>query len=260
MRGSFWVPRSIWDDPFFKPGPMTQTEAWIWMTAEAAYAGYAKNIGGKPILLKRGQLTCSSRFLADAWRWSEPRVRRFLNKLENGRRIIRVTDAGQSVITICDYENIQSPGRASDAGIAARPTRGLRTDDANDEKGVIRRENEEEGAGAREAQLLVQVRQAVGLSVDPAQAPPYWTGPAAMAHVEQWRCFGLSEADILAEAKASRAKNPTPPPTDPRLWTGGWSGRQKQRRTLERNRHLPEHQRLPTPRCRKWSDSKVPPP
>lgn len=211
MAGSFWVPRSIWDDPFFNPGPMTQTEAWMWLTAEAAYAGHAKNIGGKPILLKRGQLTCSSRFLAKAWRWSEPKVRRFLDKLENGRRITRVTDAGQSVITICNYDLIQTPGRAIDAGKAAEPTHGRRTGDANDDKGETRLQNEEEGAGARAAEFLAQVRQAVGLSADPVQVPPYWTGPAASAHLDRWKGFGLTEADILAEAKASRAKNPEPP-------------------------------------------------
>lgn len=211
MRGSFWVPRSIWDDPFFKPDQMTQTEAWIWLTAEAAYAGYSKNIGGKPILLKRGQLTCSSRFLAKAWKWSEPKVRRFLDKLENGRTITRVTDAGQTVITICDYDNIQSPGRAIDAGKATEPTHGRRTDDANDDKGKTRLQNEEEGACARESDFLIQVRQTVGLSADPVQGPPCWTDPAALAHLDRWKGFGLTEADILAEAKASRAKNPEPP-------------------------------------------------
>lgn len=68
---------------------------------------------------------------------------------------------------------------------------------------------EEEGARAREADFLISVRAALGM--DPSDYPPYWTGPTAEAHVERWKGFGLSEADIIAEAKASRAKNPEPP-------------------------------------------------
>jgi hypothetical protein len=68
---------------------------------------------------------------------------------------------------------------------------------------------EEEGARAREADFLISVRAALGM--DPSDYPPYWTGPTAEVHVERWKGFGLSEADIIAEAKASRAKNPEPP-------------------------------------------------
>lgn len=68
---------------------------------------------------------------------------------------------------------------------------------------------EEEGARAREADFLISVREAVG--IDPADVPRFWTGPQAAEHLERWKAMGLTEAEVIAEAKASRAKNPDPP-------------------------------------------------
>ena len=69
---------------------------------------------------------------------------------------------------------------------------------------------EEEGARAREAENFILLRSAVGL--DPA-APPsrYWQDDAVEPWVTRWRKAGLTDDQILAEAKASRAKNPEPP-------------------------------------------------
>ena len=69
---------------------------------------------------------------------------------------------------------------------------------------------EEEGARAREAENFDLLRRAVGL--DPA-APlsRYWADEAVLPWVTRWRKVGLTDDQILAEAKASRAKNPEPP-------------------------------------------------
>lgn len=69
---------------------------------------------------------------------------------------------------------------------------------------------EEEGARAREAENFILLRSAVGL--DPA-APltRYWQDDAVEPWVTRWRKAGLTDDQILAEAKASRAKNPEPP-------------------------------------------------
>lgn len=74
----------------------------------------------------------------------------------------------------------------------------------------IPRSKEEEGACAREAESFSLLRSAVGL--DPsAPLTRYWQDEAVEPWVTRWRKVGLSDDQILAEAKASRAKNPEPP-------------------------------------------------
>lgn len=149
MSGTVNITRALWDDPTFKDGEMTQREAWIWLIAEASWKGRAKRIGSIEVSLQRGQLAASTRFMAAAWMWSEPRVRRYLEMLENRRMIERVTDAGVTVITICNYEKYQTKGRVADATSTQQPTQDRRTTDANENQGE-RKILDDDGGDARE--------------------------------------------------------------------------------------------------------------
>lgn len=144
MSGTVNVARAIWDDPTFKDSEMSQREAWIWMIAEASWKDRIKRVGNAEIALKRGQLVASTRFLAKAWLWSEPRVRRYFEMLENRRMISRVTDAGVTVISICKYDDYQNTPRVDDAPATHHATQDRRTSDANDNKGEIRGKGKEE--------------------------------------------------------------------------------------------------------------------
>lgn len=207
MAGTVNIARALWDDPTFRDSEMSQREAWIWLIAEASWRPRVKRIGTKEIELARAQVAASTRFLAAAWEWSEPKVRRYLDMLENRRMITRATDAGVTIITICKYDDYQSKPRDGDAATTQQPTQDRRTADANDNKGEIRKE--EEGARAREAEFLILVREAVGIAS--TDVPRFWTGPQAVEHLERWKGMGLTEAEIIAEAKASRGKNPEAP-------------------------------------------------
>ena len=148
--------------------------------------------------------------------------------------ITRATDAGVTVITICKYDDYQNQPRNVGAATTQEPTHDRRTADANENKGEIRFKKEEEGAGAspdfQEDQstipevappppepppspippgLLDDIRQAVG--VQPHDAGPYWSDPTLTRYVAAWLAAGLAPDRIVAEAKASRAKNPEPP-------------------------------------------------
>ncbi|MCG6560722.1 helix-turn-helix domain-containing protein, partial [Ruegeria sp. 1NDH52C] len=72
---------------------------------------------------------------------------------------------------------------------------------------------EEEGAQAREAvfdQFFGDLLQALGL--DPAALPGWWQGWPPRQHVQRWRdAFGLTEAEIIATAQATRQDHPEPP-------------------------------------------------
>lgn len=233
MSGTVNIARGLWDDPTFADSQMSQREAWIWLIAEASWKPRVKRFAGRDVSLARGQVAASTRFMAAAWMWSEPRVRRYLDTLENRRMITRATDAGVTVITICKYDDYQNQPRDAGAAVTQEPTHDRRTADANEKKGEIRFKKEEEGGGAREAfekkqpeipepapsppapepdippGLLDDLRQAVG--VQPHDAGPYWSDPTLRKYVAAWLALGLTPDRIIAEAKASRAKYPDPP-------------------------------------------------
>lgn len=56
--------------------------------------------------------------------------------------------------------------------------------------------------------LLADIREAVGVVGVPNA---YWADDALAAHVAVWRSYGLSDDQITAEAKNSRARNPDAP-------------------------------------------------
>ncbi len=72
---------------------------------------------------------------------------------------------------------------------------------------------EEEGAQAREAisdQDFGDLLAALGL--DPVALPGWWQGWPPRLHVQRWRDeLGLTEAEIIAAAEASRQEHPEPP-------------------------------------------------
>ncbi len=210
MAGTVNIARSLWDDTTFRDSEMSQREAWIWLIVHAAWKPRVTRIGNLEIPLRRAQVAASTRYLAKAWRWSEPKVRRFLDMLENRQRITRATDAGITVLTICKYDVYQNRPRDGDAVTTQEPTHYQRTSDANENKGERKKAKEEEGAQAREVEDFILLRSAVGL--DPNAAPSrYWLDEAVEPWVARWRKAGLTDEQILAEAKASRSKNPEPP-------------------------------------------------
>lgn len=138
MSGTVNISRDLWDDPAFRNEPFSQREAWVWMIAEASWKKRTRRVGSYEVETERGQLAASTRFLAKAWSWAEPRVRRYLDMLENRRMISRVTDAGVTVITICKYDDYQGRPRVGDAPSTQQPTQNRRTTDANEKKGERR--------------------------------------------------------------------------------------------------------------------------
>lgn len=72
---------------------------------------------------------------------------------------------------------------------------------------------EEEGAQAREAisdEVFGELLDALGLA--PAALPGWWQGWPPRLHVQRWRDeLGLTEAEIIATAEATRQDHPEPP-------------------------------------------------
>lgn len=115
-RGVFAIDRGAWEHDFLADSqPFSRREAWFWLVSEAAWKKHRRRILGRPIEIERGQLAASYRFIASKWRWSEARVRRFVSGLISEGMVDAKTDAGLTVITICNYNHYQRVSLPDDA-------------------------------------------------------------------------------------------------------------------------------------------------
>jgi len=106
-RGFFAVWRRIKDWRYWPANlsrPFTEFEAWMDILADANY----KSKYAGDVLIKRGQVLTSMRKLAMKWRWSEGKVRRWINSLIKGGEIDAQTTNKWTMITICNYDNWQN--------------------------------------------------------------------------------------------------------------------------------------------------------
>lgn len=114
------------------------------------------------------------------------------------------------------YEAVrQRSNKASDSA-SSRWLKNNEKLDANASKAQCERnatktktKKEEEDAHAREASISIfdELRSAVGVTEPSA----YWSDEVCAEHVGRWRDLGLTDAQIVAAAAASRSRNPAPP-------------------------------------------------
>jgi len=206
-RGVFAVDRGIWDHPSFANEPLTEREAWQWLIGEASFKARTKRVGSSVVQLERGQVAASLRFMADKWQWNEPRVRRFLKRLKTDAMINAQSDAGITVITICNYNKYQKVSlprdAASDAQTDAAATQQRRK--VEDTKST-----EVDDDGGKRAKLISDEAQetadalaaACGFS-DPKNCPLGWYGAAIWVQ----KCFNEGwPADLMIQAAKETAQ------------------------------------------------------
>jgi len=107
MNGNYVMARGWMDHDIFEGEPYSKRDAWIWMIENAVWKDKVINIKGKPVKLKRGQLSFSVRFMEKKFNWKSGRVQRFLEALKNRYMIATENTTGQLIITICNYSNYQ---------------------------------------------------------------------------------------------------------------------------------------------------------
>ena len=100
----------IWEDEF------SRGQAWVDLLLWANHKPSSIMIKGKLIKLNRGQQARSEVTLANTWKWSRGRVRRFLELLKNEQMIVQHSVQVTSVITICNYDKYQA--KYKDGGTA----------------------------------------------------------------------------------------------------------------------------------------------
>lgn len=90
----------IWNDP-------EKLKAWLDILLLANHE--AKKVGMREglITIRRGQFITSIGKLADRWKWSRERVRRYLKLLERDGMITRKSDTFKTTITVVNYGKFQ---------------------------------------------------------------------------------------------------------------------------------------------------------
>jgi len=121
MLGWYRMYRGWMDHPAFKNEPYTEREAWEWLISEARYESRTLCIIGQPVTLERGQISHSHRFLAQKWGWNPSKTLRFLKKLEKWSMIEAQSEAGQNIITICNYNKYQTTEKENEAVSKQQP-------------------------------------------------------------------------------------------------------------------------------------------
>ena len=108
--GVFAVDRGIWDHDIFEDEPFTEREAWLWLISSAVWKPKRVRVAHQPLMLERGQLAFSIRFMAEKWGWSKSRVHRFLARLQKEQMVVQKTGHDQTIITICNYDKYAFDG------------------------------------------------------------------------------------------------------------------------------------------------------
>lgn len=137
MSGYVKAYRDRFAHPAFASDPFCRGWAWDWLISNACWKPTRFDIRGRTVTLERGQLCVTTRDLAARWRWSEAAVRRFLTRLKTDAMIDANTDAGRTIITVCNYSKYQDDHRegdaTGDAASGAKVTQKRRTKEEGEE-------------------------------------------------------------------------------------------------------------------------------
>ena len=87
MEGWFPVQRELLSSDFWLSEKFTCAQAWIDLIGLANHKDGMIRPRGVRVPVKRGQVGWSQVKLAERWKWSRKRVRRFLNELESTQQI-----------------------------------------------------------------------------------------------------------------------------------------------------------------------------
>ena len=129
-----------------------QVAAWDWLIEHASWRPTTVRYKGRSINLARGQLAVSIRDFAKLWGWSKSAGHRWYEKLKKWDMIETVGGTGVMVITICNYDQYQTPKKENGtvAGHHAGPGR--------DSSGTQNKEEKEDKEGKKELSGRPQTR------------------------------------------------------------------------------------------------------
>ena len=107
-QGFIILPRNTRDDPLYKDEPFTRWQALIDLVLAANHCEKSFLLGYEEVEVNAGDVVTSEQRLAERWKWSRDKVRRFLHFLERRGDIIRKADNRKTIIKIARYSDYQT--------------------------------------------------------------------------------------------------------------------------------------------------------
>lgn len=109
-RGYVKLWRKLSDNPLWLSEPFTRGQAWVDLLMLANHKDSFFHCRGIKVTVKRGSVGTSESSLAERWRWSRGKVRRFLNELETVQQIVQQKNNVTGLIAIVNYNDYQPNG------------------------------------------------------------------------------------------------------------------------------------------------------
>jgi len=120
----------------------TELEAWIDLLLKANHAFGRVNFGGEKIEIERGELITSEVKLAERWKWSRGKVRRFLNELVVEKMCVKNGTSRYTALRLINYGLYQGDRTSRNTGYITGHGTSDRTQ-TKKEKELIRNKNRE---------------------------------------------------------------------------------------------------------------------
>lgn len=178
MSGYARLHRSLLGHPAFRND--AEAMAFAWMILRASWRPTRVRYKGRAVSLNRGQLATSIRDMAEAMDRDKAWIERLFKRLKSETMIETVTEAGVSVVTICNYAEYQA-----DCDIAEAVRETVRETDARQTQDTEQRREE----GKKE----VDANASTARARDPFPRPDF-------ADPQSWR-------DFLVNRKRKRLPN-----------------------------------------------------
>lgn len=106
-KNYFVCNRSLFKNPFWYAEKFTKGQAWVDLFGNANHSDGWFEKNNQRVDVKRGQTGRSIESLAEDWKWSRNKVKRFLKRLKDDLMIDHKTNHLTSIITICNYDKFQ---------------------------------------------------------------------------------------------------------------------------------------------------------
>lgn len=128
--------------------PFCRNMAWVDLLLLANHDDKYFRVRGVPVVVKRGQCGYSIKKLSNRWKWSEGKVKRFLNELQNDAQIEQQNFNVTTLISIINYNQYQGDGAQISAQTDAQTARKQRADGAQTETNKnVKNVNNEKNVG-----------------------------------------------------------------------------------------------------------------
>lgn len=132
MAGWISLHRSIEEHWLFKDErTFSKFEAWIDLLLMVNHKDKKILLGNELILVKRGQKITSIRKLCERWKWSNNKVKKFLNLLESDGMLIVKSDSKKTLLTVVNYDVYQNEDLEKRRKSDSKATRSHLDSDAN---------------------------------------------------------------------------------------------------------------------------------